>query len=420
MIRRGICLIQAYFPGEKGSYILEEKQAKRFTISILVLIFSYSFVNNTPSLFMNSIISDYSLKGIADGSMASMASLGGLCVLVAMPFLQGRVKKWTMLLISGVLQTVIMLCFGFLSQYWLVLAAYILLGAGMGLVDSYGNSSIIDINKGKSSKSLGMLHGVYGVGAFISPFILQALLSYMKWTGVYYVMAGFVALTVVFFIFETKREGGTESVSNIDEPRLKLKEIGGYLKNRYNLLLIGGGVMFSASQTCVAVWIVHYMTVQFGRADLGATALSIMWLFSTISRFFAPRLKIRPLTQFIIGVGMIGIPAVIGILIGTPLALIIAFGVIGLFSGQCMPAIINIVTRDYPGRTSLPTSVMLFMMYIARIIMPLLMGLISAALTISTSMFLPLLTSFIGVLSALMALKIKSKDEIGNEKSVTA
>lgn len=62
---------------------MEEKQAKRFTVSILALIFSYSFVNNTPSLFMNGIISDYGLKGIADGSMASMASLGGLCVLIA-------------------------------------------------------------------------------------------------------------------------------------------------------------------------------------------------------------------------------------------------------------------------------------------------------------------------------------------------
>lgn len=370
---------------------------------------------------MNGIINDYGLKGIEDGSMASMASLGGLCVLIAMPFLQGRVKKWTMLLISGSLQIAIMLCFGFVpgNTYWLVMAAFIILGAGMGLTDSYGNSSMVDINKEKSSKSLGLLHGVYGVGAFISPFIIQALLKSMKWTQVFYILAGLVAVTVAFFVIQTKRDGGSESVSNIDEPRLKLKDIGGYLKNKYNLLLIGGGVMFSASQTCVAVWIVHYMTVQFGSADLGAAALSVMWLFSTVSRFFAPRLKIKSLTQFIIGVGMIGIPAVIGVLSGTSLALIIAFGVIGLFSGQCMPAIINIITRDYPGRTSLPTSVMLFMMYIARIIMPLLMGLISAVFTLNTSMFLPLLTSFIGVLSALMAMKVKNNNKLENEKSVS-
>jgi MFS family permease len=397
---------------------LEQKQVKRFTISILVLIFGYAFVNNTPSLFMNGIISEFNLFGAEEGSMSSMANLGGLIALIAIPFLQGRIKKWTMLLISGLIQIVLMIFFGFISFYWLLLAAYILLGAGMGWVDSYSNSSIVDINKEKSSKYMGLLHGVYGVGAFISPFIIQALLTVMSWRQVYYILAGFIGITVIFYIIQTRRDGGIKGVSNINEPRLRLKEVTGYLKNRYNLLVIGGGVMFSASQTCVAVWIVRYMTVQYNRADLGAVALSVLWFFSTISRFLAPRINIKPLKMYMIGLAAIGILQACGLLLNTPYALLIAFGGIGLLSGQCMPTIMSEVTKKYPGRTSLPTTVMLFMMYIVRIIMPLVMGIVSAVSSISVSMYLPVLTSALGVLSVFFAMREKNGVNRINEKSV--
>ncbi len=399
---------------------MEQKQARRFTLSILVLIFGYSFVMSTPSLFTNGIKLDFGLTDMELGMMSSFINVGGLLALITVPLLQGRIKKWTMLLLSASVQGVLLLCLGAAPVFWVLLLAYALLGAGMGWLDSYCNFTIVDINKEKSAKYMGALHGVFGVGAFISPVVVHALLSFTGWRNINFMVAGFVGITILFFIVQTRRDSGHLSASSIDEPRLKLTEIKDYLKDKYNLMLMGGAVMYSACQVVSAFWVVRYTTVTYAdNGAAGALALSVSWLMSTISRFFAPMLKVRPLKLFAIGVSTIGILQVTGILAGSPAALVAAYGAIGLLSGQCMPMIMNEVTVKYPGRTSLPTSVNMFMMYAARILMPLIAGALATLSSITISMLLPLITSIIGGLFAFAALRMDKSDQV-NEKSAAA
>lgn len=398
---------------------MEQKQARRFTYSILVLIFAYSFVMSTPGLLTNGMKYDFNLSDVELGLVSSFISVGGLLALISVPLLQGRVRKWTMLLLSASVQAVLLICLGAAPVFWMLLASYMLLGAGMGWLDSYCNFSIVDINSGNSAKYMGALHGVFGVGAFLAPVAVQALLGVTGWRSINYISAGLMGLAIIFFIVQTGRDSGRANVSCIDEPRLKFIEIKEYLKDRYNLLLIGGGVMYSACQSVSVFWVVRYAAVSFGdEGAAGAMALSAIWLMSTISRFSAPHIKVRPLKLFAIGVSSIGVFQVAGVLLGSPAALIAAYGAIGLFSGLCMPMIMNEITIRYPGRTSLPTSVNMFMMYGARIVMPLIAGVLATYSSITISMLLPLITSVIGGLFALMAVRMDTERE--TKKSAAA
>lgn len=388
---------------------MEQKQAKRFTYSILILIFGYSFVMSTPGLFANGIKYDFNLTEVELGMVSSFINVGGLLALISVPILQGRVRKWTMLLLSAAIQCVLLIFLGMAPVFWMLLAAYMLLGAGMGWLDSYCNFSIVDINRENSAKYMGLLHGTFGVGAFLAPIAVHALLSVTAWRNINFIVAGLVGLTILFFLVQTGRGSGRLAVSSIDEPRLKFGEIKEYLKSRYNLLLIGGGVMYSACQVVSAFWVVRYTTVAYGDASAGALALSVSWLMSTISRFFAPMINIRPLKMFAFGVSTMGVFQVTGVLLNNPAALVAAYGAIGLFSGQCMPMIMNEITLKYPGRTSLPTSVNLFMMYGARIIMPLIAGVLATVSSITVSMLLPLITGILGGVFTVMALRMDSK-----------
>lgn len=398
---------------------MEQKQAKRFSFSILLLIFIYAFVMNTPSLFMNDVIKDFNLQSYEQGSVSSMIGVGSLLSLFVMLVLQGRMKKWTMILASAAVQVVLMVVMGFVTEYWMLLIVYILLGIGMGWLDSASNSSIMDINRENGAKSMGALHGSFGIGAFVSPFIIQAFLGTMVWRHVYFIIAAIMALGILYFVIQTRRDGGHVTVASIDEPKLRWKEVTGYLKNRYNLFLIGGGIMYSATLACLSLWIVHYMTESFEPAtvlwmklqpvEMGAAALSIMWLFSTISRFFASRIRLRPLKLFVIGIASISVLQALGVLLNDPLVLIVVFGAVGLLSGQCMPNLLNEVNQKYPGRTSLPTSVMMFMMCIARILMPLLVGYVMAVSTEAMGMLLPAASSLLGAVLSLIALRIDTK-----------
>lgn len=383
-----------------------QKQAKRFTFSILMLMIGYAFINSTPSLFMNGMIKDFNLPNVEQGLISSIINVGGLVALISMPLLQGRVKKWTALLASGVIQFVFMLCLGIVPLFWFVLAAYLVLGLGLGLMDSYANSCIADINSGP--KHMSLMHGTYGIGAFVSPLIIQWLLEpprSLSWQTVNYMIAAFVGVLVVFFALQTKKDSGVMGAAGMDEPKLHMDEIKRYLKNRYNALLIGGGVMYNASMVVSSLWVVRYATVTYNDAASGAIALSVCWLCSTVSRFAAPALKKRPLKLFAIGVSSMGVLQMAGVLAGNQIMLIAAYGAMGLLSGQCMPMLMNELTVKYPGRTSLPTSVSLFFMYCSRILMPIIVGYVAAVSNITISMLLPLVTSILGGLFSFMALR---------------
>ena len=241
------------------------------------------------------------------------------------------------------------------------------------------------------------------------------------WRHVYFVIAGLMALGVLYFVVQTRRDGGHITASSIDEPKLRWREVTGYLKDRYNLFLIGGGTMYSATLIGLSLWIVHYMTESFAPtavlgmtlqpAEMGAAALSVLWLFSTISRFFAPRLIVRPLKMYIAGIGSVSVLNALGMLLNDPVVLIVTYGVIGLLSGQCMPNLFSEANLKYPGRTSLPTSVMMFMMCIARILMPLLAGYVMAVSTEMLGMLLPVITSILSTLLSFLALRADTKKE---------
>lgn len=393
------------------------KQAKRLTFSILVMIFGFAFVMNSTGILMNGVINDFSLIGYEQGLMSSMIAIGSLVALVVMPLLQGRIKKWVMLIASGVIQIVVMVSLGIFNIYGLLLICYILLGVGNGWLDSYANSIVMDINSGNSTKPMGVLHGWFGVGGLIAPIAIQSLLAYTNWRGIYFMLAGLVALTVLQFVFQSKRTGTSFNVSSIEEPKLRFHEVTNFLKKKYNLFLIGGAMMFSATFSSLAVWIVRYMFVRFDAPELGATALSVFWVFGTLSRFLAPHIKLRPLKLFIIGALSIVVFLTIGILSGNQIVIIIMYGVIGLLSGHCMPMIMQESLKKYPGRTSLPTSVMLLVMCITRIFMPLLVGFIAAISTISVAMMLPVGTGLLTAMFALFALRTDIKDLEANKKA---
>jgi ABC-type glucose/galactose transport system permease subunit len=115
--------------------------------------------------------------------------------------------------------------------------------------------------------------------------------------------------------------------------------------------------------------------------------------------------------MFAVGVSSMGVFQVLGILAGNEISLVAMFGAIGLFSGQCMPMLMNEVNLKYPGRTSMPTSVNLFMMYIARILMPLVAGLVATVINITVSMLMPTVTGLLGGVFAYMAIRTDKASE---------
>lgn len=389
----------------------ESRAARRFSYSLLLTVVGFAVLHSTLPVLMNDIIDEFKLFGVSEGMMSSMINLGGIIALLTTPLLQGRIKKTLVLILSGALQVLMTVLTGAAPVFPLLLFACVVLGMGFSWFDTYANSNIVDVNQGRSSKYLGALHGCFGIGALLTPLVIQSLLPGLGWRNVYFTIAGLMLAAVLQFIFTSERSKGELTETVAEEQKLKAREVMTYIKEKRNILLLLSGIFYSATQAGLMTWLVRYMTVRFDAELLGATAFSVYWIFSTLSRFLAPRIKVSPIKLHIYGVLLSGIFQAAGVLSGSAAVMCIAAGAIGLVSGQCMPMLVNEGSSRYPGRTLLPTTVMLLTMRAAGMLIPLLMGAVSGFSSITVSMYIPVATAILSGLAGIMILRISSDAE---------
>lgn len=366
----------------------QHKGTKSVTNSLLVLIAGYALCGGSISVLMNQIIDEFSLVGAGQGLMTSMISVGSMLAILAVPFFQGRLKKTLILSVSALLQCTMMAAIGLSPSFALLLAACLLMGVGGGWVDNYANSSIMDIHKNNSSKYMGLLHGCYGVGAVLTPLFIQGLLFFTGWRNVY-LAASVLALGVALQFMAVARRQKAVFASTADaEGRLDAAQIKRYFSDKYTLMIVLCSFFYGLTQAGLLGWMVRYMKVSFNNEALGAVTVSVFWLFATISRFAAPRIKVPPLRLIMGGLGLSILFHSAGVLLGNPWLMVAFTAANGLASGHCAPLIIHEGVVRHPGYTSTATSITMLVNRLSAVGMPLLVGAV-AALSMRTAMLLP-------------------------------
>jgi MFS family permease len=128
----------------------------------------------------------------------------------------GRViTRWgtgMVVMLSGVMTGLALLGFSWAPSFWWVLALATLLGLGAGAVDTGLNHFVA---KHYSSRHMNWLHGFWGLGATMGPFIMgSALASNAGWTSGYRTI-GLIQLSLALLLFLAlplwKRETSTET-----------------------------------------------------------------------------------------------------------------------------------------------------------------------------------------------------------------
>ena len=384
------------------------RSVRLLTFGVIMIIATYGMLSNYQSAVLNSVVESYHLVGGMQGIMSSLINIGAVAAFLIAPMLQGRMKKTTMLLLGA---SILVLSF-FLLGAGRVLAqlvvASLLTGLGFGWVDANCNATMVDLHHHDSAKFLGFLHGGYGVGGLLAPLLIGALLSSVSWHTVSYLMAGLIALAaVVFFLLLTAAKKGVPAPEK--EQRLTFAAAKTFLLHRKNALMLLATMLYAASQAAFSVWIVRYMTLQYNAESLGSIALSLYWVFGTISRVFAPRLKIRPLVLFLIGVVLTCVFQAVGVLSGSAVIMCIAGAAIGLFSGHCVPMILSVASAENPGNSSLIASSFLISIYATNSVSPVFLGALASWTNLNTMMLAPAIFAALAAVVVLFLLKMDAK-----------
>ena len=366
------------------------RAARVVTAAALISIFIYSLVVSLPGVLINEVVETFSLEGTDEGLMGSLTSLGFLFSLFFAVLIQGRVKKITVMIIAYASQAFVLFVSGFSPTFVLFCIGCTLVGFSGGFIDSYSNSSVVDVRKNESAKYLGILHGLFGVGSLLAPLMFTWLLSYIDWRGVHYSLA-IASIAVVLLIFLlTRRTGKKKDTTMVREQLFTKVDLYAYFKIKRNIALSLTGFFAMFTIVCVMIWIVRYMTLRYDAAGLGAISITVYWIFSTITRFFLARfVKRAPMLYFSLGAVMSGIFIIIGVISGSPVIMCIMMGLFGLCSGHFIPVLISECAVGYEGRTTFTTSIIMFFMCIARVSGPILIAFVSTQTSLMLGMMLP-------------------------------
>ena len=380
------------------------RSVRYITAGVLLIISTYGLLSNYQSAVLNSVVESFRLTGGAQGIMSALINLGAVIAFLTAPFLQGRVKKTTVLLIGTGILVVSFFLLGSVRALVGLIAASLLVGVGFGWVDANCNATMVDLHHDDSAKYLGFLHGGFGVGGLIAPLLIGSLLAVVSWHTVSYLMSALIALAaIVFSVLLTSAKKGVPAPEK--EQPLTRAGIKAFLFQKKNALMLLATMLYAVTQAGFLVWIVRSMTLQYQAESLGSIALSLYWVFGTLSRFFAPRLRIRPLVLFLLGVALTGVFQAIGVLSGSAVVMCIMGALIGLVSGHCVPMMLSIASRENPGQSSLVASSFLVSIYATNSLSPLLMGALASWTSLNVMMLAPAASAVLAVAVTLLLLR---------------
>ncbi|GEM_PF-658333 len=387
-----------------GKHSSSARSVGLLTFGIIMVIGIYGLVNNFQALVLNSVVDFYALKGGTQGIMPSLINIGAVAAFLTAPLLQGRIKKTSLLLIGAGIIVCSFSLLGAGRALMTLAVSSLFMGVGFGWLDANCNAVMVDLHHNDSAKYLGFLHGAFGVGALIAPILITALLSLIDWHSVSFLLGAIIAFAaIVFFVLLTSAKKGVPAP--LPEPRLTFAGVKSFLFHRRNALMLIATMLYSISQAGILIWIVRYMTLQYNAEGLGSIALSLYWVFGTISRVFAPRLKIRPLVLLLFGVALTFVFQLVGVLSGSAIVMCIAGAVIGLVSGHFVPMILSVASAENPGNSSLIASSFLISIYATNSISPVIMGALASWTNLNVMMMLPAVCAAISTVVVLVLLR---------------
>ena len=379
--------------------------ARAITISAFFSILLFSLVVSLPGILINEIVETFSLDGADEGLMGTMLSLGFMVSLFVVLSIQGRAQKITVLILASAAQAAMLLFIGLSPTFFLFCIACALLGFSGGFIDTFSNSSIVDARKDKSTKYLGILHGLFGIGCLSSPLIYILVQRYIDWRGAHIALAIASILVMLLMCLLSRGLGKTSGKKAEREHLFSKKDLLSFFRVRRNVALAFAGFFSMLTISCIMVWIVRYMTLQHNAADLGVLSVSVYWACSTINRFFLAHITRRaPLLFFSLGALLSAACILIGVFSGSPVVLCFMLGVFGLCSGHFVPVLVTQCAKGYEGRTTFTTSIVMFIMCSGRIVAPVTIAFVSTQISLTLGMMLPVAAALAGAIFGWLAL----------------
>jgi fucose permease len=295
---------------------------------------------------------------------------------------------------------------GLPMSFAMFLLACFVMGFGHGTVDSYQTSFLADLNRGKTARHMGALHGIFGIGGVLTPIILHEMLKSIEWRTIYFIVGVVCFILVVQFAVVTRYMRSRISVANRIETKLTTAGIKEFFQSKYSVFLLFCIFFGAAAQSGIIVWTIRYISVSLDSPEIAAICLSIFWITTTVSRFCSPLIPARPSKILAFGAFISAVTWTAAIAINQPLIMCVASGITGLASGSCIPMTLSEGAAINPEKTGLSTNILMAAKTLGQILSPIIVAFVMSLGTMQTGMYVTSALFIInGIFAALMIRK---------------
>ncbi|KAK9709727.1 hypothetical protein K7432_008840 [Basidiobolus ranarum] len=277
-------------------------------------------------------------------------TIGFIIAALTIGTLVARVSLANTLLLGATFFTASYTLLCWAPPFWLLCVAYVILGFGAGIQDAGANIYVAGLNR--SSEKLNLLHGFYGIGAFVAPLVAAALLaSGIQWNFYYLVNLGLAVINIpsVFYTFRIKKvetlEDHSEPEQSVSDDRNMLKEV---LLKRATWITAIFLLFYVGAEVSIGGWIVSFLvTVKNGDPDKMRIVASSFWAGIALGRFALgiPTVRFGERRMVVLYLVLaVGLKLVVW-LVPEVIADSVCIAMVGVVLGPMFPTAISVVTK---------------------------------------------------------------------------
>jgi len=281
---------------------------------------------------------------------------------------------------------------GSLLQFYKILMAILLLGAGGSILQVAGNPFIRDIsNEGHYSRNLSLAQSFITVGSslgFLLPTIMLHLFGF-DWSILFPV---YISIVLVSFIWLNSSKL-TEKASN-SEHHASLKTCLGLLKHKYVLMMVLGIFIYCGVEISMSSHVPILLNERFG-ISVEKMGLLISW-----SLFYLPILIGRFLGSFILRTltpkhlllitGLIALTGIVMVFVNSYAITLLGILLVGLGFANIFPLLFSLTIEHMPEHSNELSGLMISAIAGGAFIPPI-MGLVADSTSITLAFIVPLI-----------------------------
>lgn len=362
------------------------------------------FVNGAMVLMVGAIlpymIAEAGINYSTAGGFLSAFAIGNLLASFINPPLAAKIGRKAAVVC---LCALIPLMFGvitLLPPIPLIYAAFILIGIGRGSVSIINNVVVNDYSDGKPA-ALNLLHMVFAVGAFVSPFLTTFCIG-RGWgwrTAVYLIIAGTAVSCILYAQMDLSVKAPTARTDE-KEKQKDTKEQAPFYKS--TVFYVMGMLLFLylGLENCVNGWFVTYFKSMNIMSDAyAANLVSVTWIMVMIGRLLTAKLSAKVDKRILILIYCIATAVFFVLLIATQnLAVItVAIAGLGLFFAGIYPTAISSAGAVVKGSNT-GMSMLLAIAALGGIVTPQLVGFLADGMGLAAAIVI-LMINAVGMLA---------------------